>query len=233
MTTQSRSDPAAVRAALVDPAYTVPTVAAAPAGVGWLRSHVARFSTGAAHRRRRALATDALAAVDPAALRASAAATVRPDDLTPVTLLARALGLPRVAAADVATVARCYQPHTLAGPDADAAVARLVDAAGGTPDDATAARIGLLVQACDATAALVRAAAHRPGPAQDALAAALRDDPPVPLTRRMHGGVLVELRLAGDLAFGAGPHACPGRAHALAIAAGLHDTRHRTGSEPG
>jgi hypothetical protein len=52
------------------------------------------------------------------------------------------------------------------------------------------------------------------------VAAVLRDDPPVPATRRRRPDgeiVLVDLR---DAPFGAGPHACPGREHALALVEG-------------
>lgn len=97
---------------------------------------------------------------------------------------------------------------------------------GGVLDEPTAARIGVLVQACEPTAALIERARHRP------IADVLRDDPPLRATRRQAtirtvvGGVTVEpgeivrVRLAGDLAFGAGPRRCPGRAHALALAGG-------------
>ncbi|WP_219417756.1 cytochrome P450, partial [Pseudonocardia nigra] len=147
---------------------------------------------------------------------------IPPDDLRrraaecgghPVAVLAAALGLP-VDPADVATVAGVYHPHTPAPRAADAAVARLVAACGGTSDERTAARIGLLVQACDATSALVRSARDRGSEVHDVL----RDDPPVRVTRR--GDALVDLASAG-LPFGAGAHACPGREHALALAEGL------------
>ena len=46
--------------------------------------------------------------------------------------------------------------------------------------------------------------------------------PAVLATRRMINGEPRSLSLA-DHAFGAGPHACPGQAHALAIAAGVLD----------
>jgi hypothetical protein len=128
-------------------------------------------------------------------------------------VLADALGL-QVDPADVATVAAAYHPHTAVPPAADAAVARLVTACGGTADERTAARIGLLVQACAATAALVHAARERGAGVEEALLA----DPPVRFTRR--GGALVDLASAG-LPFGAGPHAFPGREHALALADGL------------
>ncbi|MFI1257614.1 hypothetical protein ACH4U6_28050 [Streptomyces netropsis] len=130
-------------------------------------------------------------------------------------VLAEALGLPEGLADDVAVVAKSYQPHTAITEEADRAVTRLVEACGGVADEATANRIGLLVQACDATKALV------------ANTAAGRTDPPVPLTRRVApDGTLVEVSLA-EAPFGIGPHACPGREHALALAAGLVEARTR------
>lgn len=197
---------------LTDPEFLVPSVPdSPPGGVAWLRSSVARFSSGAAHRRRRALAVAELEPVDPEVLRLRAAE--RGDG--PVEVLAEALGLPADVADDVAVVAKSYQPHTAITEEADRAVARLVEACGGVADEATANRVGLLVQACDATKALV------------ANTVAGRTDPPVPLTRRVApDGALVEVSLA-EVPFGIGPHACPGRAHALALAAGLVEARTR------
>ncbi|MFC5060071.1 isocitrate lyase/PEP mutase family protein [Saccharothrix xinjiangensis] len=141
--------------------------------------------------------------MDPADLR-------RPGD--PVAVLAEALGVPRSVTRDVTAVARCYHPHVPVEPGADGAVARLVAAFGGVWDEETANRIGLLVQACAATRALIAGA-----------------EPPVPVTRRVApGGEVVEVDLRGA-EFGAGRHACPGREHALALAEGarlfhrLHD----------
>jgi len=183
---------------LTDPEYTVPPVPDAVGGVAWLRASVARFSEGEAHRRRRAVVEAELATVDPELLR-DLAARRRGG---PVAVLAEALGLP-VAAEDVEVVARSYQPHTAITAEADEALARLVAACGGY-DEVTANRIGLLVQACAATAALV-AGVH----------------PPVPVTRRVGpDGVVVEVDLTG-FPFGLGAHACPGERHALAIAEGL------------
>ncbi|MBE1878108.1 hypothetical protein [Myceligenerans pegani] len=183
---------------LTDPAYRVPAVPDAAHGVAWLRSRVARFCDGPDHRRRRKLAEDLLAGVDPDALR-------RPGDH--VATLAEALGVPRSisasVSADVDAVAAAYQPHTPQTPEADRALERLVEACGGVKDERTAALIGLLVQACAATRAMIAG-----------------DDPPVPVTRRVDpSGAVVEVDLTGR-PFGAGPHACPGRAHALALVEG-------------
>jgi hypothetical protein len=142
---------AAALAVLTDPAFEVPPVPAAETGVGWLRATVARFSSGEAHARRRALTAEII-------------------------------------------------------------------------DRIPAARIGILVQACDATATLIARTRNRP------LRDVLRDDPPVRATRRRAGaaitvdGVQIEegetvlVELAADLAFGAGPHRCPGQWLALAAA---------------
>ncbi|MYS83890.1 hypothetical protein GTZ85_27605 [Streptomyces sp. SID5474] len=193
-------------AVLTNPAYTVPSVPdAPPGGVAWLRASVARFSEGGPHERRRALAMAELARIDPRTLleRASTGAA------GPVEVLAEALDLPADVAADVAVVARSYQPHTPITEAADRAVRRLVRACGGVADEATASRIGLLVQACDSTKTLV------------ANLAAGRTDAPVPLTRRIApDGALVEVDLS-EAPFGLGAHACPGQAHALALASGL------------
>ena len=84
----------------------------------------------------------------------------------------------------------------------------------------------MLVQAYGPTAALIERARHRP------VDDVLRDDPPVPATKRqalrtttvgdltVQAGEVVQVRLAGDLAFGAGPRRCPGREHALALVTG-------------
>lgn len=101
--------------------------------MAWLRSSVARFSTGPAHTRRRALTTRLLAGVQATTL----------DDL------ATALGLPG-SLDDIATIAQSYHPHQPTTAASDAAVERLT----ATHDEETAARIGLLVQAWAATNAL-------------------------------------------------------------------------------
>ncbi|WP_158849810.1 isocitrate lyase/PEP mutase family protein [Saccharothrix deserti] len=179
---------------LLNEAYVVTPVPLAESGVAWLRAGVARFSEGVDHSRRRAFVERTLSTVDLASLRRAGA---------PVAVLAEALGLSRSVASDVAVVARCYQPHVEVTREADEAVARLVAACGGVWDEETANRIGLLVQACDATRALIAGV-----------------EPPVPVTRRVApDGAVVEVDLR-DAWFGAGRHSCPGRAHALALVEG-------------
>jgi cytochrome P450 len=260
--------PAEVRAVLADPAFVVPPLPdhGSPGGIGWLRTTVSRFSAGDVHRRRRSLVVDELAGIDPASLRRMAfdrtvalleahggpvevMATVA--RVVPVELLAEALGLPAGISEYVNTVASAYHPPVEASPSlwrvrasADQAVARLVDACGGVADETTAARIGALVQACDATAGLVGNAVaamlrgELTGSAEVILAETLRRNPSVRATRRQAmvatrigdtevvAGTVVTLNLAtpdveDPLTFGAGPRKCPGRDHAVAIAAGI------------
>ncbi|MGA6161196.1 hypothetical protein [Amycolatopsis magusensis] len=116
-----------------------------PGPIGWLRDHVARFSDGEAHRRRRALITGLLADIDPAQL----------DPATPIAALARAMNIP-ADLADVAEVARVYHPHLTPDTTAEQALTRLVHACGGTWDEPTAARICVLVQASAGLAGPVR-----------------------------------------------------------------------------
>jgi hypothetical protein len=136
----------------------------------------------------------------------------------PVAVLAAALGVDEIdvstAVEAVRVVAAAYHPGTDA-PGADAALARLLSLLPPEDPEAAAQRIALLVQACEATAALVRGALTRP------LEAVLAHDPPVPATRRLGpDGEVVAVTLAGR-PFGAGPRACPGEAHARALAAGV------------
>jgi len=211
------SDHDDVLAVLTDPCFVVPPVPAGTAGIAWLRATVGRFSTGEAHERRRALSVAILAAIPPDSLRTGG---------DPVAVLARAMGADESVVALVRDVAQAYQPGTGDEARADAAVERLVEVFGGHHDEPTAARIGVLAQACNATTALIEKARHRP------IAEVLRDDPPVPATKRqalrtttvgdrtVEAGEVVQVRLADDLAFGAGPRRCPGRTHALTLAEG-------------
>ncbi|MGW2374375.1 hypothetical protein [Kitasatospora sp. NPDC001683] len=228
-----------VTAALADPALVPPPATPGRYGtVAWLRATVARFSAGEPHARRRALVLADLERLDPARLRVLAAGGFEPDvRLRVVRTLARALGLadPEAVARDVRVVGRAYFEPAPDDPAADAAVARLLPAMGDDDPETAANRIGLLVQACDATATLVEHARRSGGPA-----AALRDDPPLRTMRRFAaratevGGVavpagahvLLDLDAAREpdrepLAFGAPPRLCPGRSHALAIAEGI------------
>lgn len=199
---------AGVRAALSSPHLEVPPVAPADdtGGMRWLRATVSRFSTGHAHRRRRWLATAALADIDAATLGRRAGTRVgeilagaadRRFDLmsrialpVPAQLLARALGMAGDVTGAVLAAAPAYHPRSEITPVADDAVAALVRAAGGVADERTAARIGLLMQAAEATAGLVAHAVlalrRHPSAASTAavLAETLRYDPPVRLTRR-------------------------------------------------
>ncbi|MFC4857106.1 hypothetical protein [Actinophytocola glycyrrhizae] len=235
--------------ALTDPAFTMPPVpdGGPRDGIRWLRGTVARFADGQAHQRRRLHVTGMLARADVTALRAAAAAATRavfdsghPVDVlaqvapvVPVEVLAEALDMPPVPVHHVAAAAAAYQPGgDSADAQADNAVAHLVTVFGGVPDESTAARIGVLVQAHTATACLIgnvaRTLPRAPGLPADALVArTLRLAPPVRTTRRLDTGtgavVTVDLA-ARRLPFGAGPHECPGRDHAVAIAEGVVET---------
>ncbi|MFI6047302.1 hypothetical protein ACIA8C_37190 [Nocardia sp. NPDC051321] len=216
------TDPDQVRAILIGaPVPAVPAVDA-PVGLAWLRAHVPRFSTGAEHQRLRALVTAELDRLSPADLRERARAAHGP--LPQVRALAEALGLQDISVDTVALVAAHYQPYEPDNPAADEAVEVLVAACGGVADDATAARICLLVQACAATGALVDNARQSttPGTAEQIIARTMDENPPLRSTRRVVAGEVVELDMRHPgLGFGAGPHACPGRAHAIAIATGI------------
>jgi cytochrome P450 len=140
---------------------------------------------------------------------------------------------------DVNIVAAAYHPRSDFSATADQAVVRLVKACGGIADEPTAARIGLLVQACDATAGLIGNALvaekrrESDTPASAILAETLRVNPPVRATRRqatadtrvgnfaIAAGDVVTVELSDSLAFGHGPRMCPGSEHAFAIAGGV------------
>lgn len=195
-----------VRRVLADARFDVPAVpppSAGSLGIAWLRAHVSRYSRGGDHRRRRGLAVDELLRMAPAVLGQRAferagALLVEADQvgavarMVPVGVLAEALGITDPVADDVANVARGYHPGTDAGPAGEHGVARLVETLGGTPDEATAARIALLVQAYDATAGLIenaarilRRRAHFSAPTGALVAETLRYDPPVRMMRRV------------------------------------------------
>lgn len=203
------------------PVPPVPTKVAL-GSVAWLRASVSRFSNGPDHARRRALGVSLLAEVDPEVLRRRASETSGDVREVVVGVLAAELGLP-VVPSDVVAVAAVYHPHVPSSAAAEAALGRLVTACGGTADELAAARISLLIQACEATAGLIGKAiplvraGKRP---EEAVAEVLRADPPVSHTRRRVGGEDVLVPLAGT-PFGAGPRECPGPAHAIALATGV------------
>ncbi|SCF10898.1 Cytochrome P450 [Micromonospora coriariae] len=225
-----------VLAALTGPAFQVPPVDGGPPGtLAWLRGAVSRFSPAERHAERRAIGVSALSALDPdelrqeAARRTAAALDDAGDHLdvmrelarsVPPRVLAGRLGLtdPVAAGTAVAAVAAAYHP----GVDpalvrrADRAVATLLELCPPARPEVRANLIGLLVQACDATAGLIGAAAHHllPTPARrasavpsgradplardataDLLAEVLRLDPPVRATRRV---TVAAVRLGGQ-----------------------------------
>ncbi|MBB4962372.1 cytochrome P450 [Micromonospora polyrhachis] len=259
-----------IQAALADPHLVPPPPGArGPVGsIAWLRATVARFSAGETHTRRRALVEADLARLDPVALRKAVAAD--PDDdarRATVRALTHALEIPEPDAVVtvITTLAGAYfgDAHD---PAADQAVTKLLtlmlptDRRDDSALEAAANRIGLLVQACDATGNLIdhaRRAAHD-RPAEDdietMLVETLRHDPPIRTMRRVAirdthiagvdiaKGDLVILDIAAanrdpkiftdpetfdpertgppPLTFGGPPRRCPGRDHAMAIAAG-------------
>ncbi|MFG3254171.1 hypothetical protein [Streptomyces sp. NPDC048172] len=250
-----------VVAALADPALVpepVPPVAGAVDGaaggtMAWLRATVARFCAGEPHARRRALVEGELARLAPEAVRRAARARggCGADDedvrVTAVAALAACLGYadPEGVARAVTVVAGGYFGGDGPDPAGDEAVRWLLPRVGGDAELA-ANRIGILVQACDATAALVAHAARgrRAGETvEELLARTLREDPPLRVMRRravaatrvggteIVPGDTVVLRTAEaappsvTLAFGAAPRRCPGEPHALALATGILETR--------
>lgn len=178
-----------VRTALADP-HLVPSPArSGPVGsMAWLRNTVARFSTGDIHARRRALLEADLARLDPSALRRAAASGPAGEArVIVVRTLAESLGLsdPDAVAAAITVVAGTYfgGDGADADADADAAVAWLLPRMLAAEPEVAANRIGLLVQACDATGSLVDHARRAAGDCPVAhstetlLAETLRYDP--------------------------------------------------------
>nr|WP_055507353.1 cytochrome P450 [Nonomuraea pusilla] len=235
------------RAVLADPRHVPPPVRqdGAEGTLAWLRAQVSRFSAGETHARRREALTARLAALDPAALRASAREETarRAGDWrgVPTAVLAAALGVP-VPPGVVAAAASGY----LSGedsPGADAAVAALTALA-----DLPA--ITLLLQAHAAVEGLIENALPHAGSGagvEAVLHETLRHDPPLKASRRLDPRtgeeVVIDLVAANrdpevfadpgrfdasrgpspHLTFGYGVRPCPAADHALALAAGVLD----------
>lgn len=222
---------AAIEAALADPLLVpVPAQSGPEGSMAWLRATVARFAHGEVHARRRAFVESELARIDVDGLRRLAAATSGNDRTRVLRSLAAAMGLPELddaAVAALCTVADNYFSGN--DPAADDAVKLLLPLMGPEDREQAANRIGILIQACDATAALIASARNGSGD----VAATLRATPPVQVMRRVAIGatridgveiaegepVLLEVGPVG-LTFGSGPRTCPGRALALALAEG-------------
>ncbi len=247
------TDETKVLAILADPGYVVPPAPPVPVTeqgtLAWLRAHVARFCDGEVHDRRRELVEDELAKLDPGLLRTAAATLARaelgrvpggePFDAmiiakrVPVAVLAEALDVPSESTQEttdaVLASASGYPNPDLAGPGADASVRLLATALGPADTELLANRIGLLEQACDATAALIGNALisafadEEDASADEIIGAALRSDPPVRRTRRLApDGSTVTLDIS-SCTFGAGRRPCPGADQAVALAAGVLD----------
>ncbi len=165
--------------------------------MAWFRANVARFVDGPDHVRRRAVVEEVLATL----------VVVQPPGGDPTLAIMQALGMDEMHLRDVSLVAAAYQPHAVQSREADDAADALISALGGRTQ-LSAARLSILAQAHAATPALVER--MRTGDPR----------PPVAATRRMDpAGTEVAVDLATD-PFGRGPHACPGKALALQLAAG-------------
>ncbi|MEV1176456.1 hypothetical protein [Nonomuraea sp. NPDC049784] len=224
---------AEAEAVLSDTRYVPPPVRqdAEEGTLAWLRAQVSRFSTCQTHAERRRLLVERLNAVDPAELRPAAKAMTLERDGdwrgVPTAVLGAALGVKDTSA--VAAAATGY----LSGeesPEADAAVAELLELAG-IPE------ITLLLQGHAATEALIENAFRHAHPGDDIetlLNETLKQDPPLKATRRLdtRSGEEVTIDLvaanrdpsggrAPHLTFGYGVRPCPAPAHALALASGV------------
>lgn len=220
----------------IEQALGDPNLVPLPAGTGaegsmaWLRATVARFAHGSVHARRRAYVEAELARIDVDTLRHLAAGAYGDDRERVLRALAHAMQLPELD--DAAVEALLVVAANYFGgddPAADDAVKLLLPLMQTDDPEQAANRIGILVQACDATALLIAAARNGSGDVHTAV----REDPPVQVMRRTAiaptriGGtavpegesVLLEVGPVG-LTFGHGPRICPGRALAVALAEG-------------
>lgn len=215
-----------VGAALSDERLQVPEVpAGGPVGsISWLRASVSRFCNGAVHDARLRAVRHELEGLEPDELRKRA--RERSEELleagedleeisrrVPLEVLAGGLGFvePEAAARAARAVAAAYFPASPeeAEPAAEAGIGTLLAL---TEDDDLVrgvARISVLVQACEATAALVTAAVELLGTAVPARASWQVDDvvyeaarvrPPARRSRRVAAVDIAEAGMAaGDL----------------------------------
>lgn len=274
-------DRADVAHILADPRFLVPEAdAAASTPFARFRADVSRFSNGAVHATRRRRLESILAGIELAALARTATSLTRmaleAEPATsvatiarhvPVTALGLQLGFRHAESLPplVAAIAEAYGSGRVTDADADAVTVRLLECAPGTDASDDALLVQVLVQAHAATGTLIEHAMQRlaaSGPLQpathDVLAATLRDDSPVPMTRRVapdqpapvsapdvQPGALLMLRLDGPdrdargdraprtLAFGAGHRGCPAPHHALAIAVAIVEELRRAEARAG
>ncbi|ACU69620.1 hypothetical protein Caci_0685 [Catenulispora acidiphila DSM 44928] len=212
-----------IETALADPLLVPLPAESGPEGsMAWLRATVARFAHGTVHARRRAYVEAELARIDGNELRRLATGRFGDDRTRVLRALARAMRLPELD--DAAIDALCTVAANYFGgedPAADDAVKLLLPLMRAGDPEQAANRVGILIQACDATAALIAAARDGSG------------KPPVQVMRRVAleatevgtveipqgASVLLEVGPVG-LTFGSGPRACPGRELALALAEG-------------
>jgi cytochrome P450 len=228
VTLTSRAD---IEAALADPLLVPLPVESGPEGsMAWLRATVARFAHGEVHARRRAFVEAEVARIDVNGLRRLAAGALGDDRSRVLRALAEAMGLPELDDAAVGAL-RTVADNYFGGDDpaADDAVRLLLPLMQTDDLEQAANRIGMLIQACDATAGLIATTREGSGDVQ----ATLRTAPPVQVMRRVSIGatrigdveipegepVLLEVGPLG-LSFGVGPRVCPGQALALALAEG-------------
>ncbi|MBE2318022.1 hypothetical protein DVA67_018720 [Solirubrobacter sp. CPCC 204708] len=175
-------DPHALATAATRAAATPATIAAAPP----------------------AAATPPATGASPPPAAGSALAGV-PREYLPVAVLAHATGVidPVAAVTHTRAVAAAYHPGTDAS-GADDALDALLALFPPDEPEALAQHVAILVQACEATAGLIRG-----------------DNLPVKTTKRVTpDGEIVLVDLSGR-PFGEGPRRCPGEAHARAFAEAL------------
>lgn len=211
-----------------------------------LRRRMARFSNSRFHEARRSEVDEAVDSVDLAVAVAATRAEARRRlaggqsgesvaMTCPVAGLAVGLGIvdPGDRSAidglvvDVVAVVEVIGRGAEPSPGADDATDRLIALCGGGPASDPLACVSLLYQTMDATAALiraVRAAEHAGVPRIPAVQRTMR----MATTKTnveditMNSGEIVTIEIgAVGLEFGAGPHACPGRELAEALAAAV------------